>query len=100
MRPNSNRNSASQGAAAKQSDLPTVNQILENYVKAVGGKEKLTAVKTISSRGTLSIPAAGVKGNVVMQQSASGKFLMNVDIPGLENLSLARTARRFGNPPA
>lgn len=65
------------------SDLPSVEEILDLYVKALGGKEKLQATKSMVSKGSLAIPAAGIKGEVVIRQSAEGKFKMTAEIPGV-----------------
>lgn len=66
-------------------ELPTVEEILASSVNALGGKEKLSSIKSIVTKGTLSIPAAGIKGEVSMKQTSTGKFLMNVDMPGVAN---------------
>lgn len=67
--------------AAKE--VPSTEEILASYVKALGGKEKLASVQSLVTHGTLSIPAAGIKGDVIMKQSSAGKFRMSVLMPGI-----------------
>ncbi|MFN7875160.1 MAG: DUF620 domain-containing protein [Pirellula sp.] len=64
-------------------DLPSAEEILNLYVKALGGKEKLQAIKNMVSNGSLAIPAAGIKGEVVIRQATDGKFKMTAEIPGV-----------------
>jgi hypothetical protein len=67
--------------------LPSAEDVIKKYVAASGGQEKLQAVKSIVSKGKLSIPAAGVNGDVVLQQVSDGKFLMSMEIPGVVSQS-------------
>ena len=76
---------AKSSAAAKS--LPSADDVIKKYVAASGGKEKLQSVKSIVSKGKLSIPAAGVNGDVVLQQVSDGKFLMSMEIPGVVSQS-------------
>jgi hypothetical protein len=65
------------------SDLPSVEEILDLSIKALGGKEKLQAIKNMVSNGSLAIPAAGITGEVVIRQTTDGKFKMTAEIPGV-----------------
>ena len=79
--------STNQGASAESfesaQELPSVAEILEKAVQALGGKDKLQSVKSMLSRGSLSIPAAGITGTVVIQQSSDSKFKMTAEVPGV-----------------
>jgi hypothetical protein len=72
---------AKSSAAAKS--LPSADDVIKKYMEASGGQEKLQAVKSMVSKGKLSIPAAGVNGDIVLQQVSDGKFLMSMEIPGV-----------------
>ncbi|MCU0712166.1 MAG: hypothetical protein MUC43_08910 [Pirellula sp.] len=65
------------------SDLPSVDDILARSIEAMGGKEKLQSIKSVVSSGSLSIPAAGINGTVMIRQSLGGKFKMTAEIPGV-----------------
>lgn len=68
-------------SAAKS--LLNADDVIKKFVSASGGQEKLQAVKSIISKGKLSIPAAGVNGDMVLQQVSDGKFMMSMEIPGV-----------------
>jgi hypothetical protein len=62
--------------------LPTIDQVLDKYIAAVGGRE---AIKRITSRvikGTCEMSAVGLIGTMTMLQKAPDKTLSIVDIPG------------------
>lgn len=63
--------------------LPSADDVIKKFVAATGGQGKLQAVKSIVSKGKLSIPAAGVNGDLLIQQSTDGKFTMSMEIPGV-----------------
>ena len=57
---------------AQAPKLPTVDQIIDKYVAAVGGKaaEKITSLQ---GRGTVKIPEAGLSGTIEVLQKAPDK---------------------------
>jgi len=62
---------------------PTGAEVIAKYVVALGGKEKLLQVKSIVTKAKLSIPAAGVSGDVSMHQADKGLFSMLMEIPNV-----------------
>ena len=36
-------------------NVPTAKQIIDNYITALGGKQKLESVKTLSMKNTISV---------------------------------------------
>ena len=73
---------AQKGARTPSSVLPA-GDIIDKYVEAIGGKVKLKDVKTQVTKGTISIPAAGLKGELEMVQGTQGQFFMTMTIPGV-----------------
>jgi len=61
----------------------TVDQVLERYVQACGGKEALEKVTSRISRGTVEIPAAGVRGTFESYAQAPNKVAVVIELPGL-----------------
>ncbi len=66
--------------AAKANASVDADQIIENHLKARGGREKLAAVKdrTISAK----LAAGGMEGTIVLQQKAPNKQHQVIEIAG------------------
>jgi hypothetical protein len=67
-----------QGGAA----LPTVDQVLDKYIAAVGGKAALEKQSSRVEKGTLEIPAFGMTGNMETFSKAPNKTAFVLDLPG------------------
>ena len=68
---------------AQSPALPTVDQILDKYIAALGGRAALEKHTSRVSRGTLEIPDAGMTGSVEVSEKAPGKSLTVIDLPGV-----------------
>jgi zinc protease len=66
---------------AKAVALPTVDHILDKYVKAIGGKEAIEKVTSRSMKGTFDIEAMSVSAPVEMYAKAPNKSAMKIDVP-------------------
>ncbi len=67
---------------AKAAALPTVDAILDNHVKAVGGKEAIEKITSRSMKGSFDLEAMGVTGAPVeMFAKAPNKSAMRIDVP-------------------
>ena len=62
--------------------LPTVDQVLDRNVTAMGGRAALEKVTSITARGSISVPEAGLTGNFELYQKAPDKALTVVDFGG------------------
>lgn len=82
LQPNKSTNTE-KSTEKSASDLPSVEEILDSSIKALGGKDKMQAIKNMVSNGSLAIPAAGITGTVVIRQATDGKFKMIAEIPGV-----------------
>jgi hypothetical protein len=58
---------------------PTVDQILERYIKALGGERALSKVKTRKRAGVVEV--AGVKGTFALYEVAPNKQLLTGSLP-------------------
>ncbi|MFN7844166.1 MAG: DUF620 domain-containing protein [Pirellula sp.] len=82
LQPNKSANTE-KSTEKSASDLPSAQEILDSSIKALGGKDKMQAIKNMVSNGSLSIPAAGITGTVMIRQATDGKFKMTAEIPGV-----------------
>jgi zinc protease len=68
---------------AKAAALPTVDEIITNNVKAVGGKEAIEKITSRTIKGSFDIEAFGVAGAPVeIFSKAPNKTSTKIDIPG------------------
>src|SRR2546422_11657530 len=77
---------AQQGKATSAS-LPTVDEVLDKYVQAMGGKDALEKVTTRVMKGSIELPATGDAGSIVpgtieIYMKAPNKRMLMVNIPG------------------
>jgi zinc protease len=61
--------------------MPTVDQILENYIKAIGGKDASMKVTSRVEKGSLEIAAMGVNAPIEIYAKAPNKTLFSLDVP-------------------
>jgi len=67
-----------QGASAH----PTVDQILMNYVQALGGREAFQKLRTRVLKGTIQVVGSSELGSVETYEKAPGKGVSTTYIPG------------------
>jgi outer membrane lipoprotein-sorting protein len=70
-------------SAAKPAEaLPTVDQILDKYVQAIGGKAAVQKMNSSVSKGTLEIVEAGISAPIEVYAKAPNKLIAIVTVPG------------------
>lgn len=69
--------------AARAEDLPKAETILDDAIKAMGGKDAFLKVKNRVVKGSMELPAAGLKGTLTMIQAESGKMTTTVDFAAI-----------------
>jgi hypothetical protein len=69
-------------AIAQEAALPTVDQILEKFVEASGGKPANEKLGSRISEGSFEIPEMGVYGSLTIYDKAPNKRALLVEIPG------------------
>jgi hypothetical protein len=62
--------------------MPSVDQILDTYVKAVGGKAAVQKLTTRVLKGSFELPEMGANGSIESYAKAPNKFLRMIDIAG------------------
>lgn len=70
-------------SAKAQAALPTVDQILDKYITAVGGREAMEKVTSRVSTGTVEIPDMGATGTISISEKAPNKSLAVIEIGGM-----------------
>jgi len=73
---------STQKAAA---ELPTVDQVLEKYVRAIGGKKAVQAQSSRVMKGTITAPSVGGKGTIEIYAKAPNKQLTETSLNILGN---------------
>jgi outer membrane lipoprotein-sorting protein len=69
--------------AAPAAGLPTVDEILDKYVKASGGKEAIQKQTSRTTKGTFEIESMGMTGPIQMYAKAPNKSAMVIEIPNV-----------------
>ncbi|MEK6299293.1 MAG: hypothetical protein AABO41_01105 [Acidobacteriota bacterium] len=69
-------------AAKPVEPTPTVDQILDKYVQALGGKAAMEKITSTASKGTFEIAALGLSGSAEVWEKAPNKTALKLDIPG------------------
>ena len=81
--PISSSKAASPGAASSAA-LPTVDEVLDRYVKALGGRAAIEKINSRVSKGTFEISSlAGAKGTLEIYEKAPNKEVAMLNIPGI-----------------
>jgi len=62
--------------------LPSADQVLDSYEKAIGGRDAWMKIKTRISTGTIDVPAFNVSGTVEVHQKAPDRLLSVAVIAG------------------
>ena len=68
---------------AKPAALPAVDDILDKYVKAIGGKEAIQKITSRTVKGSFEIEAMNMSGTLEMFAKAPNKNAMKIDLPGV-----------------
>lgn len=58
----------------------TAKTVLDNYIQAAGGEKAVAAVKTLSYKGSATIPGAPAAVTYTSKTDAKGKFLVDVSM--------------------
>ncbi|HVR30233.1 MAG TPA: hypothetical protein VMS86_11955 [Thermoanaerobaculia bacterium] len=74
-------------AAAAAEPLPSVAAVLDRYVEALGGEEAIRGHRSVTWRGTFSMPGQGLEGDLTLQASAPNLFRLDVTAEGLGTIS-------------
>ena len=72
--------------AAPAQNLPTVKEVLDKYVKAVGGRAAIEKIKSRTLTGTVEITAMNLKGTFEAYNAPEGKSYSKTVLTGVGEL--------------
>lgn len=73
---------APRGGAA-QAPLPPAEQLTARYAEAIGGRAAVLAHRATRSTGTFEMPAAGLKGDLLIVTQAPNRTATRITLPGV-----------------
>ncbi|MGC8759739.1 MAG: hypothetical protein ACP5VC_07250 [Bryobacteraceae bacterium] len=68
--------------ASGAQDAPSVDELVEKHIAAVGGREALSKVSSLVMTGSFELPAMGASGTITVYQKAPNKRLSVINIDG------------------
>ncbi len=74
-------------ARAADEKLPTPQQVMERYAKAIGGKEAFDKHSSQHLTGAIEIPAQKISGKMEVYAARPNKLVMKVAMPGLGDVT-------------
>lgn len=72
---------ATEPAADKKHDEKAL-KVIDTYIEKIGGKEMLLGIQSMHTVGTMSIPMAGMTGQMQIFVSEPGKISIIMELPG------------------
>ena len=66
--------------SAQTPALPTVDQVLDKYLAAMGGQAAFDKITTRTAKATIEIPDMGITGAMTMTEKAPNKSLVIIEI--------------------
>jgi len=70
-------------AATSSASLPAVDEILDKFVKAIGGKENIQKLTSRTTKGTFEIEAMNITGSLESYAKAPNKQATIISVPNL-----------------
>jgi zinc protease len=70
-------------AQAQAADLPTVDQVLDKFIAAAGGRAAFEKLTSRESKGTVESPDAPLRGTIEVFEKAPDKALSVIDLQGI-----------------
>ena len=74
---------AAPAAAPTAAPLPPAKQILDRYLEVTGGRAAYEKAKHRTLTGTFELKGMGMKGSLLLQQSAPDTMRTQIDVPGI-----------------
>ncbi|HTP89925.1 MAG TPA: hypothetical protein VMJ34_23425 [Bryobacteraceae bacterium] len=66
-----------------QTEAPTVDDVLNHYIRALGGKAAIQKLMSRIGKGTITIAGAGLEGTVTSWLMSPNKLLVAIELPGV-----------------
>lgn len=73
--------------APKPAALPTIDEILDKQVKALGGKEALEKISSRVAKGAMELEGMGLSGPLELYAKAPNKSAMVIDLQGVGKIT-------------
>ena len=70
-------------AASTTAAMPSARQVIDAYVKAIGGRDAVMARKSIKTTATLEVPSQGLKADIQSASMAPNKLFVKTTMPGI-----------------
>ena len=74
------------GLAGAQ-DLPAAKDLISNYIKVIGGEDKIKSVESMRVLGSMENPAMGMTMEMEMVQKAPNMLYMKMTIPNMGEIT-------------
>ena len=71
------------GDITARQDSPSAREIVDRFVKAIGGRDAYKKISSLRSSGTFELPGQGIRGNFEMLQARPAKARIKIEIPAL-----------------
>jgi len=72
--------------APSATPLPAAREIIDRYIKEIGGRAAVLAQTSTKAVGTVSLPGAGVTGKLESFHAKPNRFLQRMTLPGIGTL--------------
>jgi len=69
-----------------KAELPAARTIIDRHIKEIGGREAVLAQSSTHATGTVSLPAAGIKGTLEAYHAKPNKFIQRLSLPGIGDI--------------
>ena len=79
--------SAAQAPAPAPAPLPPAKQILDRYIEVTGGRAAYEKAKHRTLTGAFELKGMGMKGTLLLQQSAPDKMTTKIEVPGVGTIA-------------
>lgn len=73
----------SAGSAAYAQGLPSASDVVASYVKAIGGRDAVLKITSMTQLATMNVPAAGISAEMKVMAAAPNKLSSTSTIEGI-----------------
>jgi hypothetical protein len=70
--------------AGSQAGTPTIDQVLDKAITALGGRAALEKITSRTGKGTIEIPDAGMSGSIQVYEKAPNQSAVVIDLGGMQ----------------
>ncbi len=87
-------------ALAGAQALPSVTEVFDRHIAAIGGREAIMQLSSVQQKGTMEMAAMGISADVVIAMAKPNKSTMTMSIPGLGEIQQGFNGEvAWGNDP-